>query len=95
MTNREVWHGRYSTYIQYHCRCEACCRDAARYRRELRAKRAQLGVVMVGPRKGQEPEHGIYRYQRYGCRCEICRTAQRDVSRAYRARRRERTGKDR
>jgi hypothetical protein len=62
-------HGDYSTYVNYHCRCEACKlanRDTMRKQRERRASR---GVPISTPH-GREST-----YSNWCCRCGACRQA--------------------
>lgn len=38
-TTRQPEHGRYTTYVNYGCRCDACTADNTRHIREYRQRR--------------------------------------------------------
>lgn len=80
-------HGQRGTYVGG-CRCDDC-REANRRYHEARRRAA-------GVRPVEASKHGtVNRYIKYRCRCDDCRAANTGMVRTSRARRRERTGRDR
>lgn len=76
-------HGKRSTYINYHCRCDECRCANRTYQSRMRLERSQ--------RPPSEIPHGLGGYLNWSCRCGVCTEANRKVCAEYQTRRREQT----
>jgi len=64
-------HGKYSTYSNHGCRCDACREAWNEYYTSYRRARGQKPLAQY---HAETMRHGPTRYRK-GCRCDVCRGA--------------------
>jgi hypothetical protein len=80
------FHGRYTTYNNWHCRCVPCSDDQARNVHLQREDRRRRRVLVDGLQTAVGAEkHNEATYANWGCRCPTCSEAWTSYERFNRA----------
>lgn len=65
-------HGKYSTYVNWKCRCDECREASTKYHREGRLAAEERFRNRISD---DDPGHGTASFYKRGCKCSACKKA--------------------